>query len=201
MLIINIHIRLFIIYYHNIAFIKCYTILKTYPPAKNENKFLYGILIQTAVIKLLDNIFYSCIDLDEKCKVGSNYKVDCKLNITRYLNVNLSIKGKKHKIGKVIIINKNSNNKNYDLSVLISIIIIIELKDIIIIPHKIIPKLYIEDNDANISYKSSLFTFLYKNQEYKKKYIINLVPNDEYKLFYKNEFPHIKPKNILFCII
>jgi len=42
-----------------------------YPPAKNEYKFIYGNLIQMSVIELLDNIFYSCIDLDKLCNNGS----------------------------------------------------------------------------------------------------------------------------------
>jgi hypothetical protein len=181
--------------YHNKIFIKCEKVLKMYPPAKNEYKFIYGNLIQMSVIELLDNIFYSCIDLDKLCNNGSEYKVDCRLNITRYLSRKLSIKAKKNKSGNVIIINKLNNNKNYDLSQLITIIVIIELKDIIIIPHIVIPDKYVENNDSNISYKSSLFTYLYKSDEY-KKYIIHLEQNDEYKTFYKKELPQIYPHDI-----
>ena len=187
--IINSNIKKNNIYYNNF-FIKCETILKMYPPAKNEYKFIYGNLIQMSIIEVLNNIFYNCIDLDKECKYGSQYKVDCKLNITRYLSRYLSIKAKKNKIGKVIIINKLNNNKNYNLSELITIIVILELKDIVIIPHNIIPNKYIQNNESNISYKSSLFTHLYKNDEY-KKYIINLEQNDDYKHFCKNTLPNI----------
>ena len=89
---------------HNKLFMKCKKVLKMYPPAKNEYKFIYGNLIQMCVIEFLDNIFYKCIDLDKLCKYGSQYKVDCRLNITRYLSKKLSIKAKKNKNGKVIII-------------------------------------------------------------------------------------------------
>jgi hypothetical protein len=181
--------------YHNELFIKCLKILKKYPPAKNEYKFIYGNLVQMSVIETLNYIFYNCIDLDKLCVTGSEYKVDCKLYITPNLYRNISIKAKKNKNGSVIIINKRTNNKKYDLSELITIIVVIELKDIIIIPHIVIPSIYIEDNDANITYKSSLFTYLYKNDEY-KKYIINLEPNDEYNMFYKNEFLQIIPHNL-----
>lgn len=181
--------------YHNKFFIKCETILKKYPPAKNEYKFIYGNLIQMSVIEFLNNIFYKCTDLDKECESGSQYKVDCKLNITRYLSIDISIKAKKRKSGKVIIINKLNNNKNYDLYKLITIIVIIELKDIIIIPHNVIPNKYIENNDSNISYKSSLFTYLYKNDEY-KKYIIHLEQNDEYKNYCKEILPYIHKHDI-----
>ena len=181
--------------YHNKLFIKCEKILRMYPPAKNEYKFIYGVLIQMSVIEMLNNIFYKCIDLDKDWKYGSQYKVDCKLNITRYLSRYISIKAKKNKSGNIIIINKIKNDKNYNLFNLITIIVIIELKDIVIIPHNVIPNKYIEDNDSNISYKSSLFTYLYKNNEY-KKYIIHLEKNDEYKNFCKDILPLIRNHDI-----
>lgn len=180
---------------HNKLFMKCKKVLYMYPPAKNEYKFIYGNLIQMCVVEFLDNIFYKCIDLDTLCKYGSEYKVDCRLHITRYLSKNLSIKAKKNKNGKVIIVNKLNNNKCYDLSNLITIIIIIELNDIIIIPHKFIQDKYIENNDSNIAYKSALFTYLYKNEEC-KKYIIHLEQNDEYEMFCKNVLPQISPHDI-----
>lgn len=180
---------------HNDLFIKCYKILKKYNPAKNEYKFIYGVLIQKSVIDLLKQIFYDCIDLDLLCKNGSQYKNDCKLNITKYLCLDISIKSKKNKKGNVIIINKNSNNKQYNLNNLITIIVLIELKDIIIIPHNIIPEKYIQNNDSNISYKSSLFTLLYKHIEY-KKYIIDLKSNNDFNIFYKNIYPYINNHNI-----
>ena len=181
--------------YHNKLFIKCQKVLKMYPPAKNEYKFIYGILIQMVTIEFLDNIFYRCIDLDTLCNHGSEYKVDCRLNITRYLSIDMSIKAKKNKSGKIIIINKLNNNKQYDLSQLVTIIIILELNDMIIIPHAIIPDKYVENNDSNISYKSALFTYLYNNTEY-KKYIIHLEENDEYKSFYKHVLEQITPHDI-----
>jgi len=180
---------------HNILFIKCYKILQKYPPAKNEYKFIYGILVQKSVIEMLNNIFIGCIDLDDSISVGSEYKNDCILHITPYIQKNISIKAKKNRKSNIIIINKNSNDKKYDLSDLITLIVIIELKDILIIPHNIVPSKFILDNKANISYKSSLFTYLYKIQDY-KKYILHLEENENYKNFYKNEYPNIAPHNI-----
>ena len=176
---------------HNNFFIKCLKIVKKYNPSKNEYKFIYGILIQKALINLLNNIFYKCIDLDDSCTHGSEYKNDCRLYITKFIDINISIKAKKKKCGKTIIINKNSNNNNYCLKNLVSIIIIIELNDMLFLPHDIIPKKYIEDNKSNISYKSSLFTFIYKYDKY-KKYILHLKPNNKFNIFYNVEYHNIK---------
>jgi hypothetical protein len=175
---------------HNELFIKCLKILKKYPPAKNEYKFIYGNLIQLSVIHMLNDIFYSCYDLDKTHTVGSEYKYDCILHITEDLHVRLSVKAKKNKTGNIIIINKLNNDVKYDLSNLITIIVIIELKDIIILPHNIIPNIYIEDNGANILYKSSLITYLYKTKDC-ERYIIHLTENELYKEFYKNEYSNI----------
>jgi hypothetical protein len=177
-------IKLFINKYnreHNILCIECQKILKLFNPAKNDYKFIYGILIQKALIRFLDKIFYKCIDLDKLCLSGSSYKNDCKLYLYPNIFEYFSIKAKKNKTGDIIIINKHSNNRIYNLDDLITIIFIIELNDIIIIPHKDIPLEYIKNNDANILYKSSLFTYIYKNMN---EYIIHLTENDEYRIFY-----------------
>ena len=132
---------------HNELFIKCMKIMKKYNPSKNEYKFIYGNLIQKSLINFLDSIFYSCSDLDKLIENGSQYKVDCQLKITSHVNFFISIKAKKNKNGKIIIINKNSNNKNYDLKNLITFIVILETKDIIVVPHNIVPYEYIENNE------------------------------------------------------
>jgi hypothetical protein len=92
-------------------------------------------------------------------------------------------------------INKFNNDRLYDLSNLMSIIIVLESNDIIIIPHNVIPEKFIVNNDANISYRSSLFTYLYKTDRY-KKYIIHLEKNDEYKIFCQYKLPYITPHDI-----
>jgi len=182
---------------HNKLIIIGLIILKKYNPAKNENRFIYGILVQKSVIDIFNKIFHNCIDLDKSHTHGGQYKVDCKLNITKDIYRNISIKAKKNKKGDITIINKNKNKNDhiYYLDDLITIIIIFELKDIIILPHKIIPKEYIENNGANIIYKSSLFTYLYKTPKF-KKYIINLNENEEFKLFYSKILPTIESIDI-----
>jgi hypothetical protein len=56
-----------------------YNILKImhlFPPAKNENKFIYGKLIELELIKTI-NAFVSCKELDKNHSSGSEYKNDC----------------------------------------------------------------------------------------------------------------------------
>lgn len=180
-------------YLHNDFFIKCFTISKKYNPAKNEYKFIYGGLIQKCMINLLNKLFYSCVDLDQQHSHGAEYKVDCKLNITKSTSFKLSIKAKKNKNGKIIIINKFRNNRYYSLNNLITIIVILETKDIIIIPRKYIDDIYIEDNDSNISFKSSLITNLYKKNS---EFIIHLCQNEKFIKFYEDEYPNIKLHDI-----
>jgi len=181
--------------YHNILFIKCKKIHKTYSPSKNENKFIFGNLIQLSVIDFLNKIFKKCIDLDELHTFGSEFKNDCILFLTNNVNFYLSIKCKSKKQGDIIIINKHSNNINYLnlLNNLITIVIIVENNDILIINHNIVDKKYIKDNEANVSYKSSLITYMYKFQ---KNYIIHLETNDNFKNFLEYEYNNIQPINI-----
>jgi len=178
---------------HNNLFIKCKKISKKYNPAKNEYKFIYGGLIQKSLIDFFNEIFYKCVDLDELTNIGAEYKFDCKLKITKFININLGIKAKLRKKGNIIMINKQNTDREYNLEDLISIIIIIELNDIIIIPHKYIDNKYIINGNANISYKSSLITKLYNE---KSKYIIHLKENEKYNEFMKNEYPYIQNHNI-----
>lgn len=174
---------------HNTFFIKCHKVLQKYPPAKNEYKFIYGKLVEMALIDMLNSIFHECKDLDSMCDNGSSYKNDCVLYFTDDVYTNISIKAKKNrKTGNVIMINKNSNNKQYDLTNLLSIIVVIETNDLFIIPHNRIPEKYIENNESNISYKSSLFTYLYKPEQY-EKYIVHLEENEEYKRFCEEVLP------------
>ena len=58
----------------NDLFIKCHKIYKQIPPAKNENKFAFGILIQMSIIECLNKLFYKCEDLDNNHSYGSEYK-------------------------------------------------------------------------------------------------------------------------------
>jgi hypothetical protein len=67
-------------------------------------------------------------------------------------SINLSIKPKKNTNKKLIIINKLNNDKQDDLCNLTSIILILELKHIIIIQHRIISKIMIQTYLINHHY-------------------------------------------------
>jgi hypothetical protein len=60
--------------FHNIL-----KISKLFPPAKNENKFIYGKLIELELINTF-NKFSLCTELDKYHDTGSEYKNDCLIN-------------------------------------------------------------------------------------------------------------------------
>jgi len=178
----------------NDLFIKCHMIYKQIPPSKNENKFPFGILIQMAIIKFFDEIFFKCVDLDEKHSYGSEYKNDCCLFIDEFHKINLSIKAKSTEKNDTIIINNYGNEiEQRDLSDLISIILVIDTNKIYIIPHKEIEDKYINIKNANISYRSSLLTFINKN---KKDLYIELNKNDKFISFMNTQYKDLCSINI-----
>jgi hypothetical protein len=178
----------------NELFIKCHKIYKQISPAKNENKFVFGILIQLSIIEYLNDIFIKCCDLDENHIYGSEYKNDCRLYITKYIYFDISIKAKSKKSGgNIILINNYSKNKIHNLNNLITLILVIETNTIYILPHSMIDTHYIIYNDANVCYKSSLLTYIDKNKKYLS---IKLTENDIFKYFMTNEYNTIKSKNI-----
>jgi len=177
----------------NDLFIKCHKIYKQISPSKNENKFPFGILIQMAIIDFFNDIFYKCIDLDDIHTYGSEYKNDCCLYLDELNKINLSIKAKSKEKYDTIIINNFGNEIQIDLTDLISIILVIETNKIFIIPHKNIEDKYIIVKNANISYKSSLLTFINKN---KNDLIIELNKNDKFKYFIETEYNELKSVNI-----
>ena len=178
---------------HNDLMISCLEIYKKYPPSKNEYKFAFGGLIQDAFIPFLNDIFYKCDDLDKNWQHGAEYKVDCGLFITESNYLPLSIKAKSKKNGNIILINKHSNDRIYDLNDLITIVIVLETKDILIIPYNEIDKIYVKNNQANISYKSSLITHIYRERP---ELIIPLRKNEKYNSFMDEEYDEIESINI-----
>lgn len=177
----------------NNMFIKCLKIYHKYPPAKNEYKFIFGGLVQLAFIDLLGKVFHKCLDLDELHDFGSEYKNDCCLYITPFVKFNISIKAKSKTNGNVILINKHGNNVVHNLKNLITFVIILETHQIIIVNHNDVPEQYIKDNEANISYKSSLITFIKKN---KPELVYTLNQNESFKQFIEEEYNTISPVNL-----
>jgi hypothetical protein len=164
-------------------YIEIIKVLKCFPPAKNENKMVYGKLIENSIIKYINEII-PCEDLDKKCKVGSNYKYDCKI-----MNTNYSIKVMKQQ-SNVIVINKNSN-KSHTLNGMCFIVCDINLAKLYVFRiDKEFNKLlgyklnkYIKNNDSNISFTSALFTQLKKHPS---KYI-----NFPKSIIYSNNIDNI----------
>jgi hypothetical protein len=174
----------------NDMFIKCLKIYRKFPPSKNEYKFIFGGLVQKAFIEMLNDIFYKCIDLDELHEFGSEYKNDCCLYITPHLKFNMSIKAKSKTNGNIILINRHGNNVFHNLKNLITFAIIIETRQIIIINHNNVKEDFIKDNDANISYKSSLITYIKKNNP---QMVYTLEKNHKFNEFIENEYEIITP--------
>lgn len=177
----------------NDLFIKCHKIYKQISPSKNENKFPFGILIQMAIIEFLNDLFHKCIDLDELHTYGSEFKNDCCLYLDDTTKLDLSIKAKSKEKSDTIIINNHSKEIKRDLTDLVSIILIIETNKIFIIPHRDIDEKFIINKNANISYRSSLLTYINKNN---KKLFIELIKNDKFNSFMENEYTSLTSVNI-----
>ena len=148
-----------------------------FPPKKNENKFIYGGLIEYSIIKSFRNIL--------ECKecIDNGYKYDYNI-----YNVNFSIKVIKQK-SKVIIINKN-NKKEHNLDNMAFMICNITEGKLYIFVYSEIYKSYIKDDISNISFNSSIFKILEEQNLYINfpKNIIHHNYNeiDIYEMLYNN---------------
>jgi hypothetical protein len=138
---------------------------KKFPPAKNENKFVYGKLIEKALINAFIKCGFNCIDLDSKHTVGSEYKNDI-----RMLNMDISIKALKNKRSSIVLINKNGK-KTHNVDNIQMILCIINEGKLYFIPNNLIDNdIYVNDSDSQISYRSKLITMFENKYE---KYIYN----------------------------
>ena len=139
------------------CYYECVSVSKNFPPQKNENKFIYGKLIELSLINYFTKIGFICQDLDKNHNIGSEYMNDLLL-----LKIKFSIKAKLNKGGDVILINKKSTTKhNIKLNL---ILCVINTGKLYIFPSNIFNiQKYIKEDAGSISYKSSLFTLLDKN--------------------------------------
>lgn len=147
-----------------------YNILKIshiFPPAKNENKFIYGKLIELELIKTI-NTFISCEELDKNHASGSEYKNDCIIKNNKF-----SIKASKN-TSNVIVTNK-FNKLNYNIHTNFIICNITKQK-LYIFPSIIIDKKYIVDSNSNIYFKSSVFKHIEENN---KDFVYNFPVNNQ----------------------
>ena len=137
-------------------FIEIISISKKFPPRKNENKFIYGKLIEKSLLNAFIDIGFNCVDLDKSHASGSEYKNDISM-----LNLKYSIKAQKSK-GDVRLINKLSSDKhNINMTL---ILCVINDGKLYIFPSNIVnQKVYLKKDAGSISYKSALFSWIDKN--------------------------------------
>lgn len=127
------------------------------PPQKNENKFIYGKYGEMVLIQMFNNIGINVKDLDENHNIGSEYKNDIVID-----DIKFSIKVKLNKSNVIMINCKSTTNHTMDIN---TIIVVINEKKIYIIPKSFNIDNYIKRDAGSISYKSSLFTFINKNNK------------------------------------
>lgn len=156
-----------------------------YNPQKNENKFIYGKLIEKSIIHAFTIIGFHVKDLDDSHTVGSEYKNDITL-----LNVDVSIKAKLKKGGDVILINKKSTSKhNINMELLLCVI---QERKLYFIPSNIVDNsVYVKEDAGCISYKSKLFTLIDKHHT---EYIYTF---PELSIEEKNKLSLLKPIDIM----
>jgi hypothetical protein len=136
-------------------------ISKMYPPQKNENKFIYGKLVEKSLIHAFCSCGFLCEDLDEKHTDGSEYKNDIKLLQTKF-----SIKTKLNKGGDIIMINKKSSTYQHTINI-DTILCIINEQKIYFIPNNIVnKKTHVKEDAGSFSYKGTLITTI--NNKYKE---------------------------------
>ena len=135
-------------------------ICRKFPPAKNENKFIYGKLAEKAIIDTIQMCNgLSAIDLDKTHTMGSEYKND--VNVTHHPTSTThpySIKVSKSG-GKITLINcRNTNKHNVDgLSMIVGHI---QLERIYIFDHGPDFERFLTADGASVDYKQSIFTYL-----------------------------------------
>lgn len=140
--------------YYKIKKISC-----LYPPRKNENKFIYGKLIEISIINYMSKIITdeNIIELDKLHSGGSEYKND-----TKIFGKKFSIKVTKSG-GNIIIINKHTPTALHKIKNMFFIICHIKKCKLYIFPDVVIPLNKKTESGSNISYKSSIFKYLDDN--------------------------------------
>jgi hypothetical protein len=173
----------------NNLFLQCLRIVYKFPPKKNCNKMFYGELVQRNIIRVFKHLFYDCKDLDQTHKHGSEYKNDCILYLDSNISFYLSIKAKKNKNGDIILINKKTNKVQHNLQNMITLVVIIETCEIIMINHNEVVSEYIKNDEAMILYKNRLLTFI---RHHKSECVYKLNPNEEFINFKTTVIPTLK---------
>jgi hypothetical protein len=136
--------------------IEILSISKKFPPRKNENKFIYGKLIEKSLLNAFVDIGFNCEDLDKSHSSGSEYKNDIKM-----LRLKYSIKAQMSR-SDVRLINTLSTAKHTINMTLI--LCVINDRKLYIFPSNIVNQHdYIKKDAGSISYRASLFTWIDKH--------------------------------------
>lgn len=155
--------------------INIYKIMYKFPPKKNENKFVYGKLIEIEINNLLSLLYEESDIIDD----AYLYDLESVINSQR---IKFSIKASKNKNNNIVIVNKNSNNKNYMLNLesdfknIVIIIVQIETASIYIINYDTF-KHFLKETGHNIYISSRIFNYLNSF-----KHSLNVKEHDEIKI-------------------
>ena len=126
-------------------------ILKQFPPALNKNRFIYGGLIQLAVIEFLNKIS-DAVDYDAGHTVGAHYKHD-----TMFMKTDISIKGCSDTKSSITLINKNTQTEHSVKDINLFTVYTREGK-ILLFPVEMLDSKFIKDTGAKIEIRGSAYT-------------------------------------------
>lgn len=169
-------------------FIDILSILKKYPPAKNENKFIYGKVAESRIINWINKII-PCEDLDKIKLHGSEYKNDCEITFDEE-KIKFSIKVSKSG-GEPTLINKR-NMSSHNVNDCYFIICHIQNKKLYIFKHNESLEPFLKENHESIKYKTSIFKHLDKDS----RQYYEFPDNEKIQYFKKNILPNIQEVSI-----
>ena len=169
-------------------YIDILSILKKYPPAKNENKFIYGKVAESRIIHWINNMI-PCDDLDKNNMYGSEYKNDCEISFEGG-KIKYSIKVSKSG-AEPTLINKR-NKSSHSVNNCYFIICHIQNRKLYIFKHDETLDPFLKENHESIKYKSKIFTHLDKDEN---NYYL-FPENEKIQNFKTNILPNIKEVSI-----
>jgi hypothetical protein len=136
--------------------------MKQFPPAKNINKFPYGLIIENIIARFINTVI-PATQLDGEHTVGSEYKHDVKVLDAKY-----SIKASAN-IGSAITLVNKRHASDHDVTDINLITMFVKDGIITIIPLSEIDPSLIKNKDACIDLSGSFYNRYIKNTDYELK--------------------------------
>jgi hypothetical protein len=130
---------------------------KKFPPKYNENKFIYGKLVEHLFVNSVKLTNNQCILLDED-KLQSNYKNDICVNNEYFY----SLKVTKNRNGNVRLINNDSEKVQHIYTNINMVIINLERIEIYLFNTSQLPIDYFKINKDGIDIKSKFYKYIQK---------------------------------------